>query len=53
MDFTAGYGIASMALIQLFFVCELGENIQVKMNGKKYSFHFIHFALFYSGQWIR
>lgn len=31
MDFTAGYGIAGMTWIQLYFVCELGENIQVKV----------------------
>lgn len=29
MGFNAGYGIAGMSFVQLFFVCELGENIQV------------------------
>lgn len=32
MGFAAGYGMAGMSVTQLFFVCELGENIQVQKN---------------------
>lgn len=30
MGFAAGYGLACMSWVQLLFVCELGENVQVK-----------------------
>lgn len=30
IDYAAGYGYAAMNWVQLFFVCELGENIQVQ-----------------------
>lgn len=29
MDFVAGYGIAMLSWVQLFFVCELGEKAEV------------------------
>lgn len=29
MGFVAGYGMACMSWVQLFYVCEVGENIQV------------------------
>lgn len=29
MNFAAGYGLAIVQWVQLYFVCELGENIQV------------------------
>lgn len=32
MDFPGGYGIAVMCLVQLYFVCDFGENVQVKSS---------------------
>lgn len=30
MDFPAGYGMAGISWVQLFFLCEFGEHIQVR-----------------------
>lgn len=29
LGFVAGYGLAAMSWIQLFYVCEFGQNIEV------------------------
>lgn len=29
MSFAAGYGMANMSYVQLFYICEVGESIEV------------------------
>lgn len=32
MQFAAGYGMAMLSYVQFFYICELGENVKVRVR---------------------